>query len=141
MGLAMGPAAPQSYEFDGFRIDVARRRLLNRAGAVVELPARAFDTLLYLVEHRGEDLSKDRLMKAVWPHAVVEENNLNQAISALRRAFGDTRDEPRYLITVRGRGYRFIAAVTTEPLRQTSPVASAEASAAPQRRLTSRRAW
>src|SRR5512145_1852146 len=116
MGLAMGPAAPQSYEFDGFRIDVAKRQLLNRAGEVVELPARAFDTLLYLVEHRGEDLSKDRLIKAVWPHVVVEENNLNQAISALRRAFGDTRAEPRYLMTVQGRGYRFIATIRTEPV-------------------------
>jgi DNA-binding winged helix-turn-helix (wHTH) protein/TolB-like protein/Tfp pilus assembly protein PilF len=141
MSLVMGQAASQSYEFDGFRIDVTRRRLLNRAGEVVELPARAFDTLLYLVEHRGEDLSKDRLMKAVWPHAVVEENNLNQAISALRRAFGDTLAEPRYLMTVRGRGYRFIAAITTESLEQTSTAASPEAAAAPQRRLTSRRAW
>ena len=103
------------------------------------MPARAFDALLYLVEHRGEDVSKDRLIKAVWPHAVVEENNLNQAISVLRRALGDTRAEPRYIMTVRGRGYRFIATIRTEADgHTTSPVA---ASAVTRRRLTSRMAW
>jgi DNA-binding winged helix-turn-helix (wHTH) protein/TolB-like protein/Flp pilus assembly protein TadD len=141
MGLAMALAVSQSYEFDGFRIDVARRQLRNRAGEIVELPARAFDTLLYLVEHRGEDLSKNRLIKAVWPHAVVEENNLNQAISALRRALGDTRAEPRYVMTVPGRGYRFIATVRTEPIEQTSSPSPAEVPAARQRRLTSRMGW
>ena len=67
---------------------------------------------MYLVEHQGVVLDKDELMKAIWPHTVVEENNLNQSISALRRMLGESRGENRYVVTVPGRGYQFVAAVT-----------------------------
>ena len=56
-------------------------------------------------------VGKDELMKAVWPHNIVEDNNLNQAISTVRRALGDSRDSPRFIVTVAGRGYQFIGDV------------------------------
>jgi serine/threonine-protein kinase len=100
------------YEFEGFRLDAVRRQLRDRAGELLDVPARAFDTLVYLIEHRAEIVPKERLMQAIWPKSVVEENNLSQAISALRRLLGDERNEPRFVMTVPGRGYRFIASVT-----------------------------
>jgi DNA-binding winged helix-turn-helix (wHTH) protein/TolB-like protein/tetratricopeptide (TPR) repeat protein len=99
------------YEFGGFRIEVAARRLLAPSADPVDLSARAFDVLLHLVEHRGTDVSKERLLSAAWPDTVVEENNLNQAITVLRRALGDQRSAPRFIMTVPGRGYRFVAKV------------------------------
>ena len=116
----------QTYAFEGFRVDVGARRLNGADGRRVDLSARAFDVLLYLIEHRGEDVSKERLMSAAWPDTVVEENNLNQAISALRRVFADQRSEPRFIMTVAGRGYRFVAEITTD-----SDSLSATAVAAP----------
>ena len=69
------------YEFGPFRLDPVKRRLL-RDGDVVPLTPKAFDTLLALVRHSGRTIEKDDLMKKVWPDAVVEENNLNQNITA-----------------------------------------------------------
>jgi DNA-binding winged helix-turn-helix (wHTH) protein/TolB-like protein/Flp pilus assembly protein TadD len=111
----------QTYAFGGFRVDVGARRLNDADGKRVDLSARAFDVLLYLIEHRGEDVSKERLMSAAWPNTVVEENNLNQAISALRRVFADQRSEPRYIMTVAGRGYRFVAAITADSAADSVP--------------------
>ncbi len=108
----MGQESIRRYEFNGFWIDVAGRRLRSPDGIAIDLPARAFDVLLYLIDHRGEDISKERLMSAAWPNTVVEENNLNQAITALRHALADQRNQPRYIMTVPGRGYRFVATVT-----------------------------
>lgn len=102
------------YEFGDFRVDTAQRQLLRRDGESVPLSPKAFDTLLYLVEHSGKVLDKDELMTAVWPDTVVEQNNLNQSISALRRALGERRDAHNYIATVSGRGYRFIAQVSTQ---------------------------
>jgi TolB-like protein/DNA-binding winged helix-turn-helix (wHTH) protein/tetratricopeptide (TPR) repeat protein len=91
---------------------VGRRQLLLKAdGRALPLSSKALETLVVFVQRRGELLDKDTLMKAVWPHVVVEENNLNQSISALRRVLGDSRDEPRFIVTVPGRGYRFVADV------------------------------
>ena len=95
------------FEFGDFRVDVAACRLYRRDGESVRLTPRVFDTLLYLIEHRDRLLDKDELMAAIWPGRVVEENNLNQAISALRRALGDRDGEQ--ILTVPGRGYRFVA--------------------------------
>ena len=97
---------PDIYEFDDFRVDAAERVLLRR-GEPLPLTPRVFATLLYFVRHSGKVLEKDDLMHAIWPDAVVEENNLNQNVSTLRRALG----ESRYIVTVPGRGYRFAAAV------------------------------
>jgi serine/threonine-protein kinase len=105
-------AKPRFYEFGDFRLD-AERRLLSHHQEPVPLTPKAFDTLLYLVEHRGSVLSKDELMAAVWPDTTVEENNLGQNISKLRAALGENRGENRYIATAPGHGYRFVAEVTT----------------------------
>jgi DNA-binding winged helix-turn-helix (wHTH) protein/TolB-like protein/Flp pilus assembly protein TadD len=102
------------YEFDDFRIDAVRRHLL-RMGEFVHLPPKVFDTLLTLIEHRGRVLDKDELMEAVWSDTIVEENNLTQNISAIRKALGESRGEHRYVVTVPGRGYRFVADVREFP--------------------------
>lgn len=102
------------YEFGDFRLDAAQRLLLLKSGAhMLPLTSRAFDTLLYLVQHPGQLLNKATLMKAIWPHVVVEENSLNQNISLLRRVLGERPGEYRYIVTVPGRGYRFVAEVRT----------------------------
>ncbi len=106
------PSQPSGYEFGDFRVALRQRLLMFRVdGRALPLSARAFDALLLFLEHPGELLDKSRLMKAVWPNVVVEENNLNQQISALRRLLGEQLEAPRFIVTVPGRGYRFIAPV------------------------------
>ena len=102
------------YEFGDFHLDATQRLLLSRAdGRAVAPDLKAFETLLYLVEHSGELLDKATLMKAIWPNTVVEENNLNQNITVLRRVLGESPDEHRFIVTVPGRGFRFVAGVKT----------------------------
>lgn len=105
-------ASPDSYvyEFDGFRIE-PDACLLLRNGVPVALTPKVFDTLLYLVMHQGIVLQTETFMQAIWPDTIVEENNLNQNISTLRRVLGEKRGENRYILTVPGKGYRFIAHV------------------------------
>src|SRR5213593_4754808 len=98
-------------EFGPFRID-SMKRVLWRNGELVQLTSKSLDTLLVLVEHRGEIVTKDDLMKALWPDTVVEENNLTQQISTLRKVLGEKVGEHRYLVTVPGRGYRFVGEVS-----------------------------
>jgi DNA-binding winged helix-turn-helix (wHTH) protein len=85
-----------TYEIGGFRFDSLRRQLFDADGKTLDLPARFIDALLFFLEMRGQDVSKEQLMKALWPHTVVEENNLNQAIFALRRALEDDANAPRF---------------------------------------------
>lgn len=101
------------YEFEGFRLDCGRRQLLDRAGAAIIMPPKVFDTLRYLVEHRGQPLDKDELLRALWPGLVVEENSLNQNISLLRRVLGEKPAEHRFIVTIPRRGYQFVADVRT----------------------------
>jgi TolB-like protein/DNA-binding winged helix-turn-helix (wHTH) protein len=98
------------YEFGPFRVD-ARRRLLLREGKQVRLPAKAFEILLVLLEGKGRLVEKDELMRRVWPDSVVEENNLTVNISALRKSLTESPGEHRYVVTVPGRGYQFVADV------------------------------
>jgi DNA-binding winged helix-turn-helix (wHTH) protein/dienelactone hydrolase len=105
-----------TYRFNGFEVDPLRRVLFGPDGQPIPLKPRVFDTLIYLIEHRGELLEKQVLLDAIWPHVIVEENNLNQAISTLRRVFGETRGEHRFIVTEPGRGYRFVARVEVVPL-------------------------
>jgi TolB-like protein/DNA-binding winged helix-turn-helix (wHTH) protein len=98
------------YEFGDFHLDAAKC-LLWRGDAPVPLTSRVFETLLYMVEHHDTVLDKERLMEAVWPDSIVEENNLTQNISTLRRVFGETPGSHRFIVTVPGRGYRFVANV------------------------------
>ena len=85
------------YGFLGYRLDPGRRQLTAPDGAPVTLRAKVYDTLLELVANAGHPIGKAELMQAVWPDAIVEENNLNQAISALRQALGDDRNDPRFI--------------------------------------------
>src|SRR5262249_29449995 len=96
------------YEFGPYRLDAAERRLL-RNGEVVPLQPKVFDLLLALVERPGRLLEKDELMKAVWPDTVVEEVNLANNISILRKTLSEKGE--RYIETAPKRGYRFVASV------------------------------
>jgi DNA-binding winged helix-turn-helix (wHTH) protein/tetratricopeptide (TPR) repeat protein len=118
--------APSStvYSFAGFLLDARRRLLLaERSGETVALSTKAFDTLLYLVEHAGDVVRKADLLRAVWPGVVVEENNLSQCVSALRGALGEDPRAHEFIVTVPGRGYRFVAEVSrvTPSTRKTPP--------------------
>jgi DNA-binding winged helix-turn-helix (wHTH) protein/Tfp pilus assembly protein PilF len=108
------------YAFDDFCLDDATRAL-SRGGVPIALTPRVFATLLHLLVRGGELVDKDELMQVVWPARVVEENNLNQAISALRRALGEPRGEHRCILTVPGRGYRFVAPVQVLPPTDPAP--------------------
>jgi Tol biopolymer transport system component/DNA-binding winged helix-turn-helix (wHTH) protein len=126
------------YEFGPFRLDPAKRLLL-RDGAPVPLKPKVFETLLILVEAQGQALEKDELMKRIWPDSVVEENNLNVYVSQLRKALGESPNENRYIVTIPGRGYRFVATVSEvrtaamieKPQTAASPVSAEEAAAVP----------
>lgn len=98
------------YEFGPFRLD-ARKRLLLRACDPVPLTPKALETLIVLVENRESVVSKDELMKTLWPDSSVEESNLSQNIFMLRKALGDSARERRYILTVPGRGYQFVETV------------------------------
>ncbi len=98
------------YEFGDFRLD-AEERLLLRVGEVVPLPPKAFDLLLALVEQPGHLLEKEVLLKRVWPDTFVEENNLADNISRLRKTLGEGEHGLKFIETVPRRGYRFVAEV------------------------------
>src|SRR5262245_59472803 len=94
------------YEFGPFRLDVANRLLL-KDGELVPLKRKAVETLIILVERRGEVVGKDELIQTLWPDSFVEESNLSQYIYLLRKTLG----EGEYIQTLSGRGYRFTAEV------------------------------
>ena len=123
-----GAGDGQVFAFAGFILDPRQRLLFGSDGHPVTLSARAFDTLLFLVEHPNQLIDKNALMKAVWPNAVVEDNNLNQNISTVRRALGETAGEHRFIVTVPGRGFRFVPVVTQ---RATDAMAAAPTAPAP----------
>src|SRR5262249_37360530 len=100
------------YRFGTFQIDTVKRVLLHDNSAV-QLPSRAFDVLLALVEHNQCVIDKDELMRMVWGERVVEENNLTRHISTLRKALEESPNDHRYIVTLPGRGYSFVAPVET----------------------------
>ncbi len=108
--MTSGKSGQSIYQFDEFQLN-AGSRLLLRDGQALSLTPRVFDTLVYLVKHHGRVIEKDELMREIWPDAVVEENNLNQNISTLRRVLGEARGDNRFIVTVPGHGYRFAADV------------------------------
>lgn len=118
------PDTPPRYRrFGDYCLDTQTRELRAGDGSAVPLTAKAFDTLSCLIDNRQRVVGKDELLAAVWPGRVVEENNLTQAISALRRALGS---EHRYIVTVPGRGYRFVADVEdTDDAPATASIARA----------------
>ena len=102
------------YEFGPSRINPLKRIVL-RDSEPLPLTPKCFDILLALVEHAGEVLVKEELMESVWPDTVVEEGNLNRNISTLRKVLGEFPNDHRYIVTVPGRGYRFVAEVREAP--------------------------
>src|SRR5947208_14915329 len=122
----MQAAPAHVYEFGNFRLDTAKRVLRQLDGTTVPLTPRVFETLLYMVEHHDTVLDKERLMEAVWPDSIVEENNLSQNISTLRRIFGETPGSHSYIVTVPGRGYRFVAEVSDRTDNGSNLVVAAE---------------
>ena len=129
----MNPAESDVYEFGPFRLDMADRTLF-KDGEILPLPPKALDTLAVLVKNQGKVVEKSVLMEAVWPDTFVEENNLSQNISSLRKALGD----PDYIQTVARRGFRFVGGA-----RQfvTPPSPPPEASSAAVRKPRRRELW
>src|SRR5215472_101023 len=107
-------ASREVFHFDEFTLDVQERRLLRGAKAV-HLSPKAYDVLVALVEQRGRLVTKDELLRSIWPDSFVEESGLNVHVSALRKALGEDARRPAYIETVARSGYRFIAAVTRDP--------------------------
>jgi eukaryotic-like serine/threonine-protein kinase len=99
------------FQFGEFQIDVLARTL-RREEEIVTLNRRAFDVLLYLVQNPGRVLTRDELLKNVWPDTFVDENSLAQSISALRRALEERPGDNSYIVTLPGRGYQFVSTVT-----------------------------
>jgi eukaryotic-like serine/threonine-protein kinase len=102
------------YQFGPFRVDPARETLLKE-GVAVSLTPKTFQILLVLVRHGKEIVTKDDLMKTVWPDTFVEEANLSRNIFMLRKALGETAQDHRYIVTVPGRGYRLAENVHLVP--------------------------
>lgn len=107
------------YEFNGFRLEGAQRRLLYN-GQPVPLKPKILDLLLFLVKMRDQLVVKDDLMREIWPDTIVEENNITVSMSSLRKTLGEDRLKPRFIETVPRRGYRFIAKVTEISLERTA---------------------
>lgn len=100
------------YEFGPFRLEAAERRLL-KGNQIVPLTGKVFDLLLLLVQNKGHLIEKAEIMQELWPHSIVEENNLTVNMSALRKALGGLPGEDEYIETVPKRGYRFVENVRT----------------------------
>lgn len=116
----MPSANGQNYQFGPFRLDPLRRAL-SRDGAQVTLSPKSFEVLHYLVQRAGEDVSKQDLLRDVWPGLNVEDSNLTYHLSVIRKALGETPDRRNYIATIPGHGYRFVAPV--EHAAQAAPVA------------------
>jgi eukaryotic-like serine/threonine-protein kinase len=99
------------YRFGQFALD-SRQRTLSRADSPVPLTAKAFDVLLFLAKNPNRLITKDELLKAVWGDTFVEEGNLTQYISHLRKALGDASEHARLIVTIARKGYQFTADVT-----------------------------
>lgn len=106
--------ALERYVFDNFGLDIGERTLLRDGVPVAELGSRYFDALALLVRSRGSLVGKQRFFDEVWAGAVVTDAALTQCIKDLRRALGDDAARPRYIQTVPGHGYRFVATVRKE---------------------------
>jgi DNA-binding winged helix-turn-helix (wHTH) protein/tetratricopeptide (TPR) repeat protein len=114
-------AGQETYTFGGFTLDIPERRLSTGTGQLALAP-KAFELLVALVRRRGRLITKKDLLDSVWPESFVEEGILTVHVSALRKLLGDTSRPPRFIETVPGAGYRFIAPVGEETaVRQVIP--------------------
>jgi DNA-binding winged helix-turn-helix (wHTH) protein len=103
---------------------VVSERLLTKEGAPVELGARALDILIVLISTPNEIVSKKDLMSRVWPDVIVEEGSLRFHIAGLRKAVGEGTGGARYIATLAGRGYSFVAPITRSSDRGNGPLAA-----------------
>src|SRR5229473_7642369 len=124
----MNEVGSKIYKFGPFHIDL-EQRVLFRSGVAISLAQKAFDTLAILVARQGKVVDKSELMSLVWPGTFVEENNLTQNVSALRKVLGNGE----YIETIPRRGYRFIMAV--EVLPAVSVPADSESPQSPSRHM------
>ena len=106
----MSMKAGEIFQFGKFQID-ARARTLRREEKPVTLNYRAFDVLLYLVQNPGRALTRDELLKNVWHDTYVDEHNLAQSISVLRKALEEKPGDNNFIVTLPGRGYQFVSQV------------------------------
>jgi len=106
------------YRFDDFELDVGLYRL-SRAGEPVAIGPKPFDLLLYLIRHAQRTIPKAELIREVWQAEAASDSSVPTCITAVRRALDDDPDNPRFIQTVRGRGYRFIGSAASEPKIQT----------------------
>ena len=113
----------QLYEFGPFRVD-AEKELLHRGDETVPLTRKTFQILLVLVRSKKEVVTKDELIRAVWPDTFVEEANLSRNIFLLRKALGESPQDHQYIVTVPGRGYRFAEDVQIVPEEELRIVAA-----------------
>lgn len=116
----------QLYGFGPFRVD-PEKELLLRDDEAVPLAPKAFQVLLVLMHHKKEIVTKDELLKAVWPDTFVEETNLSRNIFLLRKALGEGPQDHQYIVTVPGRGYRFAEDVQLVPEQELNIVAASHA--------------
>jgi DNA-binding winged helix-turn-helix (wHTH) protein/TolB-like protein/Tfp pilus assembly protein PilF len=130
---------PPSYAFEAFRLD-AGEKILFQHGQPVPLTPKAVETLLALVERHGHLVTKDELLRIVWPDTFVEENNLAQNISLLRRVLGEGAGGRPFIETIPKRGYRFVGpvveAVDAEDGAVRGPAAEPAIVAPPERDVT-----
>ena len=113
--MAISMEEKHFYEFGPFRV-VPWERIVLRDGQPVPLPPKAFAILMALIQRDGHLVLKDDLMRTVWPETFVEEANLSQNIFLLRKALGENANEPHFIVTVSGRGYRFAGKVTEKEI-------------------------
>src|SRR5258707_14743673 len=123
------PPLGRAFLFRSFEL-FPEQRLLLEGDNQVRLGSRALDILTALVERAGEVVGKEELIARAWPQTIVEDANLKIQVSALRRALGDGQDGNRYIATIPGRGYNFVAPVRFEKLARAPPPATIASAAA-----------
>lgn len=140
MAASAGPNTRQLYEFGPFRLD-PEKELLLRGTETVPIPPKAFQILLVLIRNNKQVVTKDDLMKAVWPDTFVEEANLSRNIFLLRKALGENPQDHQYIVTVPGRGYRFAEDVQPAPDRELSVIAASHSNVEVQVEETRQWGW
>jgi len=127
MAASAEPKTGQLYQFGPFRLD-ANKELLLRQNETVPIAPKAFQILLVLIRHNKQVVTKDDLLKTIWPDTFVEEANLSRNIFLLRKALGETPQDHQYILTVPGRGYRFAEDVQLVTDRELNLVAASHSS-------------
>src|SRR5258708_8447899 len=113
------------YRFGQFVLD-SRRRTLSRADSPISLTPKAFDVLLFLAQNPNRLVTKEELLQAVWGGTFVEEGNLTQYISHIRKALGDNSEDTRLIVTIARKGYQFTADVTVAEAADTAKQAAVQ---------------